>query len=232
MVEEEHVKKMSKKELLKLDEELAFKLEAKEDEEETLAREKAQRVKEANIAWDDIQAKVEADYQLAQRLQAQAQEELSDVEKATLFVQLLEKRRKHFVAKRVEEKRNKPPTKAQQRISYLFDKAIKRVNTFVDMDTELVKESFKKAKAETPQESSSKRAGEALEQESSKKQKVDDDKETKELKQCMEIISDDGDDVTIEATPLSTKSLTIVDYKIYKEGKKSYFQIIRADGNS
>ncbi|GJW07011.1 hypothetical protein Tco_1569434 [Tanacetum coccineum] len=100
------------KELLKLDEELAFKLQAEEDEEERLAREKAQKVKEANIAWDDIQAKVEADYQLAQRLQAQEQEELSDAEKATLFVQLLEKRRKHFAAKRAEEKRNRPPTKA------------------------------------------------------------------------------------------------------------------------
>ncbi|GJV44316.1 retrovirus-related pol polyprotein from transposon TNT 1-94 [Tanacetum coccineum] len=190
-------------------------------------------------------------------MQAQEQEELSDAEKATLFVQLLEKRRKHFAAKRAEEKRNRPPTKAQQRsfmctylknmegwkpkdlknksfanIQDLFDKAMKRVNTFVDMDTELVKESSKKAEAEIAQESSSKRAGEALEQESSKKQKVDDDKETEELKQCMEIISDDGDDVTIEATPLSTKSPTIVDYKIYKEGKKSYFQIIRADGNS
>ncbi|GKC58259.1 hypothetical protein Tco_1085857 [Tanacetum coccineum] len=44
--------------------------------------------------------------------------------------------------------------------------------------------------------------------------------------------SNDGDDVTIDATPLSTKSLTIVDYKIYKEGKKSYFQIIRADGKT
>ncbi|GJZ50084.1 hypothetical protein Tco_0604274 [Tanacetum coccineum] len=94
------------------------------------------------------------------------------------------------------------------------------------------KESSMKAEAETSQESSSKRAGKALEQESSKKQKVDDDKETEELKQCMEIISDDGDDVTIKATPLSTKSQHIVDYKIYKEGKKSYFQIIRADGNS
>ncbi|GJV44315.1 putative ribonuclease H-like domain-containing protein [Tanacetum coccineum] len=41
MVEEEPVKKMSKKELLKLDEELAFKLQAEEDEEERLAREKA-----------------------------------------------------------------------------------------------------------------------------------------------------------------------------------------------
>ncbi|GJX04126.1 hypothetical protein Tco_0190042 [Tanacetum coccineum] len=33
-------------------------------------------------------------------------------EKATLFQQLLEKRRKHFADKRAEEKRNKPPTKA------------------------------------------------------------------------------------------------------------------------
>ncbi|GJY68841.1 hypothetical protein Tco_0471823 [Tanacetum coccineum] len=121
-------------------------------------------------------AKVKADYQLAQRLQAQEQEELSDAEKDTLFVQLLEKRRKHFVAKRAEKKRNIPPTKAQQRsfmctylknmegwkpkdlnnksfanIQDLFDKAMKRVNIFVDMDTELVKESSKKAEAETTQ---------------------------------------------------------------------------------
>ncbi|GJR19023.1 hypothetical protein Tco_0967550 [Tanacetum coccineum] len=120
-------------------------------------------------------------------------------------------------------------------IQDLFDKAMKRVNTFIDMNAELVKESSKKAEAETAQESCSKRVGEALEQESSKKQKVDDDKETKELKQCMEIISDDGDDVTIEATPLATplatKPPSIVDWKIVKEGKISYYQIIRADGS-
>ncbi|GJS36806.1 hypothetical protein Tco_0535188 [Tanacetum coccineum] len=66
-------------------------------------------------------------------------------------------------------------------------------------------------------------------QESFKKQKVEEDKESKELKQYLEIIPDDGDDVTIDATPLSTKSPSIVDYKIYKEGKKSYFQIIKAE---
>ncbi|GJZ78488.1 hypothetical protein Tco_0643325 [Tanacetum coccineum] len=70
---------------------------------------------------------------------------------------------------------------------------------------------------------------EKLEQESSKKQKVEEDKEFEELKQCLEIVPDDGDDVTIDATPLSIKYPTIVDYKIYQEGKKSYFQIIRAD---
>nr|GFB17974.1 hypothetical protein [Tanacetum cinerariifolium] len=46
------------------------------------------------------------------------------------------------------------------------------------------------------------------------------------------VLEDDDDDVAIKATPLSSKSPTIVDYKIYREGKKSYFKIIRADGNS
>ncbi|GJR86396.1 hypothetical protein Tco_0210407 [Tanacetum coccineum] len=64
--------------------------------------------------WDDIQAKIDVDYQLSERLQAQEQEELSVEEKAKLFQQLLEQRRKHFAAKRGEKKRNKPPTQAQQ----------------------------------------------------------------------------------------------------------------------
>ncbi|GJW76735.1 hypothetical protein Tco_0138417, partial [Tanacetum coccineum] len=241
MVKPEPVKKISKKDLLRLDEELAFKLEAEEEEEERLAREKAQQIKEANIAWDDIQSKIKADYQLAQRLQAQEQDELTDEEKARLFVQFLEQRRKHFAAKRAEEKRNKLPTRAQQKSIM----SMKRENTFVDYRTELVEESskkaeteqensLKKAKAEIAQESSLKREGEELEQESSKKQKFEEDKESEELKQCLEIIPDDGDDVTIDVTPLfsSTKSPTIVDYKIYKEGKKRYFQIIRADGKT
>ncbi|GKB70616.1 hypothetical protein Tco_0932028 [Tanacetum coccineum] len=110
MVVPEPVKKMSKKDLLRLDEELAFKLQAEEEEEERVSREKAQQIEKANIAWDDVQAKIEADYQLAQRLQAQEQEELTDEENARLFVQFLEQRRKHFAAKRAEEKRNRPPT--------------------------------------------------------------------------------------------------------------------------
>nr|GEX51629.1 hypothetical protein [Tanacetum cinerariifolium] len=79
-----------------------------------------------------------------------------------------------------------------------------------------------KDKAVLTQESSLKRAGDELEQERSKKQKAEDDKESEELKRYLEIIPDDGDDVTIDATPLSIKT-PIIDYKIYKEGKKSYF---------
>ncbi|GKB84567.1 hypothetical protein Tco_0956839 [Tanacetum coccineum] len=126
MVELEPVKKMSKKELLKLDEELAFKLQAKEEEEKRLAREKAQQVKEANIAWDDT-------------------------------------------------------------------------------------------------------AGEELEQESSKKQKLEEDKEFEELKQYLEIVLDDGDDVTIDATPLSTKSLTIMFKNFDKEDLEVLWSIVNKE---
>ncbi|GJS72793.1 phospholipase-like protein [Tanacetum coccineum] len=81
-----------------------LKLQAEFDEEERLVREKAEKEKETNIAlieeWDDIQEKINVDYQLAERLPAQEQEELSDAERATLFQQLLKKRRKHFAAKR------------------------------------------------------------------------------------------------------------------------------------
>ncbi|GJV39325.1 hypothetical protein Tco_1417765, partial [Tanacetum coccineum] len=118
------------------------------DEEERLTREKD----EANIAlteeWDDIQAKVDVDYQLAQRLQAQEQEEFTNEEKAR---------------------------------------------------TDLVE--------------------------------VDDDQEAAKIKELTEIVPD-KEEVAIDAIPLAIKPPSIVDWKIYKEGKKTYYQIIRADGSS
>nr|GEW72907.1 hypothetical protein [Tanacetum cinerariifolium] len=109
-----------KKYQIRLDEEAVLKLQAELNEEERLIREKElEKEQKANIAlietWDDIPAKIDVDHQLAKILQAQEQEELYDAEKATLFQQLLEKRRKHFAAKRAEDKRNKPPTQAQKR---------------------------------------------------------------------------------------------------------------------
>nr|GEW68309.1 hypothetical protein [Tanacetum cinerariifolium] len=105
-----------------------------------------------------------------------------------------------------------------------------------DINIEIMEESLKKNQVEVSK-GSSKRVGEELEQESAKKQKLDEqvqakavDDDTAELKRCLEIVPED-DDVAIEATPLSFKSPTIVDYKIYIEGKKSYFKIIRAYGN-
>ncbi|GKD72962.1 hypothetical protein Tco_1331244 [Tanacetum coccineum] len=102
-------------------------------------------------------------------------------------------------------------------IKELFDKAFKRANMFVDFRTDLV-------------EGRSKRAGEELEQESTKKQKVDGDKDTTELQSLMEVIPDE-EEVAIDVVPLATKFPKIVGWKIHKEGKKSYYQIMKADGN-
>nr|GEV82992.1 retrovirus-related Pol polyprotein from transposon TNT 1-94 [Tanacetum cinerariifolium] len=73
--------------------------------------------------------------------------------------------------------------------------------------------------------------GTELEQDITKKQKVEDDKEKSELTQLMETIPD-KEEVAIDAIPLAVKSPRIIDWKIHKEGKKSYYQIVRADGKS
>ncbi|GJT95750.1 hypothetical protein Tco_1091268 [Tanacetum coccineum] len=219
---------------ISLDEEMARNLEAQLQaeliEEERIARQKEE---EANIAllesWDNTQAMMDADFQLAQQMQTEEQEQLSIEEKSKLFVKLLEKRKKHFAALRAQEKRSKPPTKAQNRnimstylknmagykhnqlksksydeIQEMFDKEMKRVNTFVDMNIKLVKGK-------------------------TKKQKGDDDQEEAEMKRHIEIFKDD--EVAIDAIPLATKPPVIVDYKIDKDGRmgssKRYSSMIK-----
>nr|GEY89472.1 hypothetical protein [Tanacetum cinerariifolium] len=105
-------------------------------------------------------------------------------------------------------------------IKKMFDKVYKRVNNFMDMNTEIVEESLKKTQEEVT-EGSYKIAGEELEQKNAKRQRFEKEDDSVELKRCLEIVPEDDDDLTIKATSLSSKSPTIVDYKIYKEGKKS-----------
>ncbi|GKD57829.1 hypothetical protein Tco_1291216 [Tanacetum coccineum] len=69
--------------------------------------------KDANIIeWDDVQAMIDADYELAARLQAEEQGELTVEEKSRLAMELIDKRKKHFARPRAEEQRRKPLTKA------------------------------------------------------------------------------------------------------------------------
>ncbi|GKF29227.1 hypothetical protein Tco_0095569, partial [Tanacetum coccineum] len=75
-------------------------------------------------------------------------------------------------------------------IQEMFDRAFKRVNTFKDFRTELVKGKEKRRNRVNEEE------------------------------------------VAIDAIPLAVKSLSIVGWRIYKEGRKSYYQIMRADGKS
>ncbi|GJT02128.1 putative ribonuclease H-like domain-containing protein [Tanacetum coccineum] len=186
-------KPLKKKDQIALDEEIARNLKAQMQaeliKEERLARQKEE---ETNIvlieSWDNTQAMMEADFELAQRLQAEEHGEITIEERYRLFVELMNRRKKHFAKLRAEEIRRNPPSKAQKRnqmstylknmagfkhsqlknkgydeIQRLFDKEMKRVNTFVDMNIEVVKGS------ETRTEESSKRAGDELESDKSKK---------------------------------------------------------------
>nr|GEW05417.1 putative ribonuclease H-like domain-containing protein [Tanacetum cinerariifolium] len=109
----------------------------------------------------------------------------------------------------VEIKTSKPKeelkNKSFDEVQKAFDKIMSWINSFLPMDSKVVKD-----KVVLTQESSSKRAGDELDQEKSKNQKMEDDKESEELKRCMEIIPDDGDDVTIDATPLSIKTPLLI----------------------
>ncbi|GKD18210.1 hypothetical protein Tco_1207368 [Tanacetum coccineum] len=160
---------LKRKDQVALDEQMArdvqAQLEAEIIEEEKLARKQEE---EANIAliesWDNTQAMMEADFELAQRLQTEEQGEITIEERSRLFVELMNKRKKHFAMLRAEEKKRKPPTKAQKRnqmstylknmggykhnqlksksykeIQKMFDNEMRIVNTFIPIDSEVVK---------------------------------------------------------------------------------------------
>ncbi|GJV63002.1 hypothetical protein Tco_1473830 [Tanacetum coccineum] len=197
---------------------IVFQEPIKFDEEERLAREKAEKETKPicqDEEWDDNQK---------QRLML-------------IINWLKDCKHKNKKTKRAKEKRNKSPTKAQQRqimctylknmkgyklkdlkskgfdsIQEMFDKAFQRVNTFEDFRTELV-------------EGKENRAGEELIQESRKKQKVDDDKETIELKQCLEIIPDAEENILedlyklVKARYGSTRPVESMDYLLWNDMK-------------
>ncbi|GJT47028.1 retrovirus-related pol polyprotein from transposon TNT 1-94 [Tanacetum coccineum] len=197
--------KMKKNDQVLFDEQEAIKLQAQFDEEERITREKEEDNASLIAQWNDIQDMVETDYELAQRLQAEEQEELTIEEKSKLFQQLLDKRRKNFATKKAEERRNRPHTKAQQRsimCTYLENMAGWKPK---DLKTNEVRA-----------EGSETMRGEAVSTKSS------DEARTRPLMK----------EVVVDAIPLATKPLSIVDRKIIKEGNISYYQIIRADGNS
>ncbi|GKD65165.1 hypothetical protein Tco_1307273 [Tanacetum coccineum] len=100
-------------------------------------------------------------------------------------------------------KHNQLNSKSYDEIQEMFDKEMKRVNTFMDMNSEKIDEHVEVEK---------------------------DDQEEAEMKTHIEMVKDDK--VAIDAKPLATKPLVIVDYKIDKDGKMGYFKLIRADGSS
>nr|GFA21111.1 hypothetical protein [Tanacetum cinerariifolium] len=121
----------------------------------------------------NVEAMMDADCELAAKLHEEKRGELSIEEKSKLFVDLINKRKKYFKKLRAEERRRKPPTKAQKRkhmctysknmagfthnqlksksfeeVQQAFNKTIDWVNNFVAMDSKAVKDKVVKSSKE------------------------------------------------------------------------------------
>ncbi|GJY17971.1 hypothetical protein Tco_0389462 [Tanacetum coccineum] len=133
-------------------------------------------------------------------------------------------------------------------IQKLFDKEMKRVNTFVAMGSKVQESKAKKvegseqtAKGNRKKMLRRKRARKEQQQESSKKQRIKEDKESNEVNEVSEddkgelmkhLVIKKDEDIAIDSIPLATKLPVIIDYKLHKEGMLVHYQLIRADGSS
>ncbi|GJX92584.1 hypothetical protein Tco_0347170 [Tanacetum coccineum] len=123
----------------------------------------------ANIDWDDVQAQIQANEDLAQKLLEGERENISIEERARLLAELIDKRKKLQAAQRYKIIRNKPQTIFYE-VKDMFDNVYKHVTSFVPMDSVMEKQKTK-------------RAGLNLQEESSKRQKTGEgSKPTEELK--------------------------------------------------
>ncbi|GKC75508.1 hypothetical protein Tco_1126282, partial [Tanacetum coccineum] len=223
MQEPEKPVKVKGKDQIEYDADMAKRLQAELDEEVRLEREREEEASNAALIeeWDTIEARIDADAQLAERLQAEEREHMSVEERARLLMEFIAARKKFFAAKRAEEQRNKPPTKAKQR---------KKLCTYMKHMERYKDKDFKDTKSSRKKEVSKKRAGERPSKESAKRQKIEDDVEKAELKACLEIVP--GDDSAVNIESLATKYL-IVDWKTHILAEdKMYYKIIKADGST
>nr|GEX35943.1 retrovirus-related Pol polyprotein from transposon TNT 1-94 [Tanacetum cinerariifolium] len=63
--------------------------------------------------WENIRARVEANEELTQRLQAEEKNKYSEVDQAKMLIDLINQRKRYVAAQKAEAKRNKPMTQAQ-----------------------------------------------------------------------------------------------------------------------
>ncbi|GJS73499.1 hypothetical protein Tco_0706340 [Tanacetum coccineum] len=172
--------------------------------------------------WDNIQAQIEANKELAHRLQAQEREGYYEADKAKLLVELINERKRQFA----QQRRNIPLTQTQQR-SYMS--TVKRVNTFTPMESDdtvpkVVAGSSKRCAEEELGEESSKRQkiGEGSKPAEESKDKESDELSQEQLQQLIIIVPEEG--MNVEA--LQTKYL-IIDWEVYTEDSRKYWKIIR-----
>ncbi|GJW94210.1 hypothetical protein Tco_0173882 [Tanacetum coccineum] len=188
--------------------------------------------------WDTIRAKLEANAELSKDVLGQ---DLPEQDFAKRMVDMVNQRKKHFAEERAKAKRNKPMTQSQLRIymsNYLknqgtwklsqlkklkfeeikeeFDKLVQQIDTFVPINLEATKAKLK-------------RYGEELQTKTSKKQRIDD----KDVPAIGEKVAEVKEEEPVKRTGKRKKQKarkSVANWKIFQQGQRSVYQIIRANG--
>nr|GEX06777.1 hypothetical protein [Tanacetum cinerariifolium] len=109
------VKKTKKRDQdqIERDVEVALKIQAYLDEEVRTERERQEFASKAALAglYDEVQAQIDADHELAARLTHEEQEKYTVKERSKLLAEFFERRKKHLAKEREQALRSKPPTK-------------------------------------------------------------------------------------------------------------------------
>ncbi|GJR78721.1 hypothetical protein Tco_0149506 [Tanacetum coccineum] len=171
--------------------------------------------------------------------------DLPEQDFAKRMAEMVNQRKKHFAEERAKAKRNKTMTQSQLRIyitNYLKSQGTWKLSQLKKLKFEEIKEEFDKLVQQIdtfiPIKSEAqgiieKITGEELQTKTSKKQRLD-DKDVPAIgdKSAQEDSENDKEE-SVEAmnpTPLTTKFDSVVNWKIFQQGQRSIYQIMRANG--
>ncbi|GJY39469.1 hypothetical protein Tco_0425833 [Tanacetum coccineum] len=164
------------------------------------------------------------------------------------MVELVNQRKKHFAEERARAKRNKPMTQSQLRtymMNYLknqgtwklsqlknlsfeevkeeFDKLVKQVESFAPINFKATKDSLKRFGDGKTRKRRKQIARKGLHSDKTGEDESEDSKDADPIL---------GTNIPINPVPVAIKPLSIVTYKIIKQGKEGVYQIVKEDGTN
>ncbi|GJV65123.1 hypothetical protein Tco_1475951 [Tanacetum coccineum] len=185
------------------DAELAQRLHEEELAELDRAQKERQKQEEATSVslakeFDEIQARIDVDHELAIRLTHEEQEKYTIEERARLLAEFFKRRKKQLAAERAEVIRNKPPTRTQVR---------DRMITYLKHMDKYTHQQIKHKKFEKVQKLYEKEKKWIDDFKPIDDDKEDNDAEKEELRDSMDVVP--RDDVAIDVESLATKYLIV-----------------------
>ncbi|GKB85692.1 hypothetical protein Tco_0957964 [Tanacetum coccineum] len=238
IVEETQAPKRTKEQIQQEEASLAEAIKLQTLEEEETANKKAQVLFEAQHYteedWYAIRAKLEANAELIKNVLGK---ELLEEDFAKKMVELVNQRKKFFAEERAKARRSKPMTQSLLRnymMNYLKNQGTWKLTQLKKLSFEEVKEEFDKIDDKDVSDTEEK-VGKVKEEEPVKI--VGKRKKQKAGKGISIDKSPQGDSETnkeesVEAmnpTPLDTKSNIVANRKIFQQGERSIYQIIRGN---